>query len=144
MTLTSPDAVGAPPPEQAPEPQPGSRSIPDRCRALINNRNFELFIVGVIVINAIVLGIGTYPSVAGPHEPLLATIYDVILGIYVVELLIRLTAYRWNPREFVKDGWNVFDFIVVVAVVRTWAAGERDAAATGAAAAHRAPRALPA
>ena len=45
----------------------------------------------------------------------MATIYDVILGIYVVELLIRLTAYRWNPREFVKDGWNVFDFIVVVA-----------------------------
>ncbi len=115
MTLTSPDAVGAPPPEQAPEPQPTSRSIPDRCRALINNRIFELFIVGVIVINAIVLGIGTYRLLASPHEPLFATIYNVILGIYVVELLIRLTAYRWNPREFVKDGWNIFDFIVVVA-----------------------------
>jgi voltage-gated sodium channel len=94
---------------------PTPRSIPDRCRALINNRIFELFIVGVIVVNAIVLGLGTYDSIAGPREPLFATLYDVILGIYVVELLIRLTAYRWNPREFVKDGWNIFDFIVVVA-----------------------------
>ena len=43
VTLTSPDAVGAPPPERAPQPQPaGSRSIPDRCRALINHRSFEL------------------------------------------------------------------------------------------------------
>jgi len=115
VTVKSPDAVGAPPPEQAPEPQSNSGSIPDRCRALINNRAFELFIVGVIVFNAIVLGLGTYADIASRHEPLFATIYNVILGIYVVELLIRLTAYRWNPREFVKDGWNVFDFIVVVA-----------------------------
>jgi voltage-gated sodium channel len=115
VTATSSDAVGTPQPEKAPQQQPASRSIPDLCRALINNRVFELFIVAVIVVNAIVLGVGTYASVAGPREPLLATIYDVILGIYVVELLIRLTAYRWNPREFVKDGWNVFDFIVVVA-----------------------------
>ena len=101
-----------------PEPQPGPRSIPDRCRALINHRNFELFIVGVIVINAIVLGMGTFADLASRHEPLFATIYNVILGIYVVELLIRLTAYRWNPREFVKDGWNIFDFVVVVASLR--------------------------
>lgn len=115
MTVKSPDAVGAPPPEQAPEPQSNSGSIPDQCRALVNSRTFELFIVGVIVFNAIVLGLGTYADIASRYEPLFATIYNVILGIYVVELLIRLTAYRWNPREFVKDGWNVFDFIVVVA-----------------------------
>jgi voltage-gated sodium channel len=115
VTVTSPDALGTPPPEQEPTPTPTSRSIPDRCRALINNRVFELVIVGVIVFNAIVLGLGTYDSIASRHEPLFATIYNVVLGVYVVELLIRLTAYRWNPREFVKDGWNVFDFIVVVA-----------------------------
>jgi voltage-gated sodium channel len=115
VTVTSLDAVGAPPPEQTPNPQSTSGSIPDRCRALINNRTFELVIVAVIVVNAIVLGLGTYADIASRHEPLFSTIYNVILGIYVVELLIRLTAYRWNPREFVKDGWNSFDFLVVVA-----------------------------
>ena len=24
-----------------------------------------------------------------------------------------MTACRWSPRQFVKDGWNVFDFVVV-------------------------------
>ena len=115
MTVKSLDAVGAPPPEREPNPQSTSRSIPDRCRALIENRTFELVIVAVIVINAIVLGMGTYADIASEHEPLFSTIYNVILGIYVVELLIRLTAYRWNPREFVKDGWNIFDFVVVAA-----------------------------
>lgn len=115
MTVKTPDSVGVPPPEKAPDPGSTKRSIPDLCRALINNRTFELVIVAVIVVNAIVLGVGTYAGVASGHEPLFSTIYNVILGIYVVELLIRLTAYRWNPREFVKDGWNVFDFIVVVA-----------------------------
>lgn len=72
-------------------------------------------IVVVIVINAIVLGAGTYTDVAAQHERLLDTIYNIILGVYVLELLIRLTACRWSPREFVKDGWNIFDFVVVVA-----------------------------
>ncbi|BBX00556.1 hypothetical protein MMOR_14920 [Mycolicibacterium moriokaense] len=115
VTVKTPDSVGAPPPERAPEPASTSRSIPDLCRALISNRKFELTIVAVIVVNAIVLGMGTYADIASRYESLFNTIYNVILGIYVVELLIRLTAYRWNPREFVKDGWNIFDFIVVVA-----------------------------
>ena len=42
-------------------------------------------------------------------------VYNVILGIYVVELLIRFTAVGWDVREFVADRWNVFDFIVIAA-----------------------------
>jgi voltage-gated sodium channel len=113
VALKSTDTDGAVVP--SPAPQAGPNSFPDRCRALISHRWFELAIVAVIVVNAIVLGLGTYAELASRYEGLFSTIYNVILGIYVVELLIRLTAYRWNPREFVKDGWNVFDFIVVVA-----------------------------
>lgn len=115
MTLTTPDAVGAPPPERAPRPQLASTFLPGRCRSLINHRWFDLTIVAVIAVNAIVLGLGTYADIASRYERLFSSIYNVILGIYVIELLIQLTAYRWSPREFVKDGWNVFDFLVVVA-----------------------------
>ncbi|SRX83945.1 hypothetical protein MPP7335_05730 [Mycolicibacterium parafortuitum] len=74
---------------------------------------FELAIVAVIVANAIVLGMGTYADLATDHEAIFDAVYNVFLAIYVVELLIRLTACRWSPREFVRDGWNVFDFVVV-------------------------------
>jgi voltage-gated sodium channel len=113
VVLDSADPVGVKAPHPAPDPRP--QSIAGRCRSLISHPAFELTIVAVIVANAIVLGISTYPDIAGRYERLFDLIYNVFLAIYVVELLIRLTAYRWNAREFVKDGWNVFDFIVVVA-----------------------------
>lgn len=113
VQLNSADTVGVKAPEPAPSPSPGS--LADRCRSLLSHPSFELVIICVIVANAIVLGLGTYADLANRYDGLFNTIYNVILGIYVVELLIRLTACRWNPREFVKDGWNVFDFVIVVA-----------------------------
>ena len=33
--------------------------------------------------------------------------------IFVVELLLRIGAYGRRPWEFFRDGWNIFDFIVI-------------------------------
>jgi Ion transport protein len=68
----------------------------------------------------VVLGLQTYSGLAGSYQDLFDTLNHVILGIYVVELLIRLTAFRWKPHEFAKDKWNVFDFVVVVASFLPW------------------------
>ena len=39
---------------------------------------------------------------------------NVILGIFVLEALLKLAA-RWpRPQRYFTDGWNVFDFTVVV------------------------------
>ena len=38
---------------------------------------------------------------------------DVILGLFVVELLIRMGAHAEHPAGFFRSGWNVFDFIVI-------------------------------
>jgi voltage-gated sodium channel len=90
------------------------------CKALISRRSFDIVILAVIIINAVVLGMETFPALASEHRQIFTITNDVILGIYVVELLIRLTAFRWNPREFAKDRWNVFDFVVVVASLIPW------------------------
>jgi voltage-gated sodium channel len=76
---------------------------------------FDIGILVVILINAVVLGLETYESVTAGYHGLFDVLYDVILGIYVVELLIRFTATGWNVRAYVADRWNVFDFIVVSA-----------------------------
>ncbi len=77
-------------------------------------------ILAVIVINAVVLGMETFEPLAARYQGAFSAANNIILGIYVVELLIRLTAFRWNPREFAKDRWNVFDFVVVVASLIPW------------------------
>lgn len=92
----------------------------EHAQRLIANPVFDTVMMGVIVVNAIILGLETFQPLAAEHHALFATLNHVILGIYVVELLIRLTAFRFRPREFAQDRWNVFDFIVVVASLLPW------------------------
>jgi len=113
VQLDSSDTVSVKAPDAASNSSPSA--IAARCRALIAHPAFELAIVVVIVLNAIVLGMGTYADLATNHDSEFDLVYNIFLAIYVVELLIRLTACGWKPREFVKDGWNVFDFVVVAA-----------------------------
>lgn len=91
-----------------------------RCRALIENPLFDLVITAVILVNAVVLGLETYESVVAGYHGFFSYVYDVILAVYVVELLIRFTAVGWSVRTYVADGWNVFDFIVVTASFVPW------------------------
>jgi voltage-gated sodium channel len=103
-----------------PTPPPTSPAIVERCKALIANPAFDTVILGVIVINAVVLGLETFAGLSGRYHGLFSALNNIILGIYVVELLIRLTAFRWNARAFGEDKWNIFDFIVVVASFVPW------------------------
>ena len=37
------------------------------------------------------------------------------LAVFVVELVIRIASYWPRPWRFFRDGWNIFDFVVVAA-----------------------------
>jgi voltage-gated sodium channel len=91
---------------------------------LIHSKWFEGFIFTVIVINAIVLGLGTYGAIDRQHGELLSTINTVCLGIFVVEILLRISAYGSRPWNYFRSGWNIFDFTVVFAVFLPWVRGD--------------------
>jgi voltage-gated sodium channel len=76
---------------------------------------FDIGITVVIQFNAVVLGVESYESLAAGYHGAFDVLYNVILGIYVVEILIRFTATGWDVRAYVADRWNVFDFLVVAA-----------------------------
>lgn len=95
-------------------------SLVTRAKALVANPVFDIVMMTVILVNAVVLGLETFQPLAAAHHGLFSTLNNVILGIYVVELLIRIAACGWNPRVFVEDGWNIFDFLVVVASLVPW------------------------
>ncbi len=102
-----------PGPQLQPSTPPPVPLVVERCRRLIANPVFETAIVIVIVINATMLGLETFDSVAAGYHGVFDVAYNVILAVYVIELLIRFTAARWSVREFAKTHWNVFDFIVI-------------------------------
>lgn len=67
-------------------------------------------IIGLIIVNAAILGLETSSAVMASAGDYLKMIDGIILVIFVLELATRLFVYRW---KFWKDPWSVFDFIVV-------------------------------
>jgi len=67
-------------------------------------------ILGVIVLNAIVLGLETSPRAMEMAGGALVAIDRVCLAVFVVELALKLCAYRGR---FFRSGWNIFDFVIV-------------------------------
>ena len=85
------------------------------CARPADSTPFNLSIFAVILANAAVLGLETYKGVVARLRRRAATLNDVFLGIFVVELAIRLTAFGSKPGGFFRSGWNVFDLLVVFA-----------------------------
>lgn len=85
-----------------------------RLHTIASSERFQAFILMVIVLNAITLGIQTY-DISRDLSTFLAQVDNVFLGIFVVEIAIRLGAYGSRPQDFFRNGWNVFDFMVVAA-----------------------------
>jgi voltage-gated sodium channel len=86
-----------------------------QLRRIVHTHAFDVVILVVIVANAVVLGLQTYPGVAEEYGDTLDLLNGVFLGVFVVELLLRIASYGSRPQDFFRDGWNLFDFIVVSA-----------------------------
>ncbi len=83
----------------------------------IESKPINVFITLVILINAITLGLETSEELVTKIGKILIYIDNIALTIFVIELLIKLFVYRLS---FFKNGWNVFDFIIVtIALIPT-------------------------
>jgi voltage-gated sodium channel len=79
-------------------------------RRLVDGSRLERIITALIVVNALTLGLETIPAVAQTYGRMLWTIDQVILAIFVIEIVTRIVA---NRLAFFRDPWNLFDFAVV-------------------------------
>ena len=68
------------------------------------------FIVGVIIFNAIILGMETSKTIMASAGGLITTLDRLCLAIFVIELAAKLFA---QGGRFFRNGWNIFDFIIV-------------------------------
>jgi len=82
----------------------------------VDSGQFQGFIFAIIVLNAIVLGLETYGSITERFGDTLYLLNEIFLGIFIVEVLLRISSYGLKPWNYFRNGWNVFDFVVVFAV----------------------------
>lgn len=89
-----------------------------RVIALVDNKWFERFIISVIVLSGILIGLETSRTLSQTHVSWIETAHAVILSIFVIEVILKLYACAPDLKKYFRDGWNVFDFsIVVVALI---------------------------
>ena len=70
----------------------------------------QQFITGLIVLNAIALGIETSDALSARWHWLLGPLEQFVLTVFVLEILLKLYCFRLG---FFKSGWNLMDFAIV-------------------------------
>lgn len=67
-------------------------------------------LLSLILLNAVILGLETVPTVMAQAGGPLMLLDKLILAVFVLEIALRIFAYRG---AFFKDAWSLFDFTVV-------------------------------
>lgn len=80
---------------------------------LRDNKAFEVFVIAIILISALMIGVNTYSL---PTWSLSLIIYlDLFVTVFfLLEIVIRMLAAD-SLKTFFKNGWNIFDLFIVLA-----------------------------
>ena len=82
-----------------------------RLAKLVTGFSFDMFIMAVILADAIVLGLMTSPTMEFYFDNGLFLLDRVFMGIFMAEMFLKIFALK---RKFFQSGWNIFDLTIVV------------------------------
>ncbi len=83
-----------------------------RVELIVESAFFHRVVISLIVLNAVIVGLETYPQVAADFGWLLHLADRIILYLFTLELIFRFVAVG-SPAVFLKNGWNIFDLVIV-------------------------------
>ncbi len=85
-----------------------------RVRRLVESDAFERFIITLIVGNGVVLGLETSPALMQGYGAWLEWVNQLVLAVFIAEAALKIYAVAPRWRDYFGNGWNLFDFSVVV------------------------------
>jgi len=71
---------------------------------------FEYFILLIILLNTIVLGL-KYEGMSENFTNVTEQINDIFTVVFLIEAICKLLGMG---KSYFKDGWNLFDFLIVL------------------------------
>lgn len=107
-------------PPDLPDDAPGWQRFAHR---VIFHPVAQTLVVAAIVLNGIVLGVQTFDTLPSEMYRMLDLADRILLAIFVVELAVRFIAYGCRPDRYLRNGWNVFDTVVIVLALLPIVAG---------------------
>ena len=101
---------------------PGStNSLVRFAQVAVANKAFDLVITAVILLQAAALALEATPELHSfsregelVEASIFTTIQTLVVAAFVIEAALRLTAHYPRPQSYFKDGWNCFDFAIIV------------------------------
>lgn len=90
-----------------------NKGLAHKFHTIAESKRFRDFITFIIIIAGLLVGAETYPVFMSTNGPYVHALDSLIIGIFVVEIAIRVGAYGSRPWNFFRDAWNTFDFVIV-------------------------------
>ena len=92
-------------------------SLRTRAGEWVESKPSQYLIIGLIVLNAISLGLATSDALDRQYGYWLGLVDAAVLVVFVIEIGVKLFAFRG---QFFRSAWNVFDFLIVaIALIPT-------------------------
>ena len=86
----------------------------DFASRLVNATWFEYSIIAVIIVNGVILGLETSDTVNRLYGNWLRLGNEVALWVFIAEAALKMLALSPRFWRYFQDGWNIFDFLVIV------------------------------
>jgi voltage-gated sodium channel len=103
------------------EPASPLNSLVKFAQVAVANKKFDWIITGVILLQAVVLALEATPELLPfgkdwerVKSQLFILTHDLVIGVFMVEAALKLAAHYPKPLSYFKDGWNCFDFAIIV------------------------------
>ena len=81
-----------------------------RLAEWLERASVQYLVTGLILINAVILGLETSSTAMQQWGHWLRTLDQLILACFVVEIALRFTAHGWR---LLRDPWGLFDTLVI-------------------------------
>ena len=89
-------------------------TIRERLDIWLDQRWVGNLVVGVIIFNAVILGLETSQDIMAAAGPLIIGLDKACLTFFVIEIALKLFA---RGKRFFGNGWNIFDVLIVGAAL---------------------------
>lgn len=82
----------------------------EKVRNFVESRNFDMFIMSLICLDAVVFGLMTSDYFNEFFGTVLFILDRLCMAIFIVEMVMKIYVYG---HKFFKSRWNIFDFTVI-------------------------------
>lgn len=84
------------------------------AQSIVAHRAFEYFIIGIILISAVLIGLETSADLVTAYGPMIELGNRIVLGIFILEAALKIYAVAPEWKRYFGSGWNLFDFTIIL------------------------------